>query len=365
MTANEKLRDLILSHQIGINRLANREVRRVLSILARIERELVRVAGSLPLGVGSYRLELLLGELQRIIPETYAELHGYLRERLVELGTAESQIARELLRQAVPREVRFLLAGEAELPRAFLVHLARSRPFQGKLLHNWARRLEAITRRAVAGVIREGIREGMSIPQIVRLIRGTRANGYTDGVLALGRRQAEAVARSAVQHVMQGARVKTYQESGVVKGYQWLSTLDLRTTLEYCVPRDHLVWDLHFSPVGHEFTWGGGPGRIHWNCRSSNTAVLKSWRDLGVDKDELPPSARASMDGKVAGTTTAEDWLKRQLTDPGRRAQLVATWGKERVELFESGRLGIADMVKHDGGLIRLRDLRRLYGLAP
>lgn len=368
MSSSETLRDLLLSHQVGINRLTNREVRRVASILSRIDRELVRIVGDTGSLVGgdTFRLERLFSELQVTIKGAYADLHKYLRERLPELGAAEGEFSAALLRRSVPDPVLFALGKEVSgiLDPAFLKHVSQSRPFQGKLMGEWARRLESNTRRAIGQAVREGIREGSSIQKVARLIRGTRASGFTDGILQkVTRQQAEAMTRTAIQHIMQAARRKTFQNSSVVKGFQWLSTLDLRTTLEYCVPRDHLVWDMHYAPIGHGYTWGGGPGVIHWNCRSSSTAVLKSWKEMGIDAKELPKSSRASMDGQVAGGTTAEGWLKRQLGKPSRRRILEKTWGVERVKLFESGRLTVADMTKFDGGLIRLRDLRKIHGL--
>ena len=368
MSANTKLRDLILSHQVGINRLTNREVRRVTSIMGRINRELARIVreDSFLLGDNTARLERLLSELNVAVKGAYGELRNYLTQRLPELGAAEGEFTAALLNRSIPKPVIVALGKEVsgQLDKAFLKHVSQSRPFQGKTLGKWAQRLETNTRRAIAKAVRDGIKDGSSIQKVARAIRGTRSEGFTNGILQkVTRAQAEAMTRTATQHVMQAARRKTYQNSGTVKGYQWLSTLDLRTTVDYCVPRDHLTWDLRFSPIGHGFSWGGGPGVIHWNCRSSNTAVLKSWREMGIDADELPLSARQSMDGMVAGGTTAEKWLKGQLGTPSRRRILVNTWGAERVDLFESGRLGIADMVKSDGGLIRLRDLRKIHGL--
>jgi len=368
LNANEHLRDLILSHQVGLNRLTNREVKRAVSILARIDRELDRIVrtDSLVLGTTTFRLERLLSEMQTVIAEAYDELHEYLRKRLPDMGAAEGEFAARLLNRAMPEPVKVALGAEASglLSREFLTHLSQSRPFQGKLLGRWAQRLETNTRRAIAKAVRDGIKEGSSIQKVARLIRGTRATNFTNGILQrVTRQQAEAVVRTATQHVMQGARRKTFQNSRVVKGYQWLSTLDLRTTVDYCVPRDHLTWDLHFAPIGHGYTWGGGPGVIHFQCRSSSTAVLKSWQELGINAKELPRSSRASMDGQVAGGTTAEKWLKGQLGKPSRRSILEKTWGPERLSLFESGRLSIGDMVKRDGGLISLADLREIHGL--
>lgn len=60
--------------------------------------------------------------------------------------------------------------------------------------------------------------------------------------------------------------------------------------------------------------------------------MLKSWKELGIDADELEPSTRASIDGQVAETTTFTDRLK-----SASKAQRVEMLGKARAQLYEQG----------------------------
>jgi hypothetical protein len=53
-------------------------------------------------------------------------------------------------------------------------------------------------------------------------------------------------------------------------------------------------------------------GIITHNCRTAIVPIVKSWRELGVDLDEAPEGARASMNGQVASTIKYPDWLKDQ-----------------------------------------------------
>ena len=94
-------------------------------------------------------------------------------------------------------------------------------------------------------------------------------------------------------------------------GYVGL-TLDSRTT-ETCRLRDGKQYSpITHRPIGHSYPWLGGPGKAHWQCRSTSVPVTKSFKELGIDIDELPPAERASMDGQVPAETTYAQWIKRQ-----------------------------------------------------
>lgn len=89
----------------------------------------------------------------------------------------------------------------------------------------------------------------------------------------------------------------------------------------------------------------------HPGCRGLYTPILKSFRELGFDAAELPPSTRASMDGQVAEYETYKDWLAK--TTDARRIEAL---GPGRAALYKQG-LGLDEMVK-DGKLVPLKDLR-------
>ena len=170
-------------------------------------------------------------------------------------------------------------------------------------------------------------------------IRGTAKGGYRDGVLeGIGRRQAESLARTAVQHFSEAARERAIQENAdLFQGILWNATLDRRTT-RTCQLRDGLVWDLDHRPVGHSLEWLDGPGRAHWGgCRSTGVPVLKEYDDLlaaGIVPEKLGPQQRAALDGPVPATTSFEDWLRDQEPD----VQADALDSAVRAEEFRAGK---------------------------
>ena len=73
--------------------------------------------------------------------------------------------------------------------------------------------------------------EGKTNQQIVQMIRGTRKNGYKDGLMEVTARQAKTIVRTTVQHAaMQGKAKFANDNADIIKGEKWLSTLDGRTS---------------------------------------------------------------------------------------------------------------------------------------
>src|SRR5690606_37920381 len=108
---------------------------------------------------------------------------------------------------------------------------ARARPFQGRLLREWAKSNEADRMTRVRAAVRTGYLDGRTTPQIVREIRGTKAAGFADGILEIDRRHAEAVVRTALSHTASVAREQFYQANDDIMGDEvWISTLDSKTS---------------------------------------------------------------------------------------------------------------------------------------
>jgi SPP1 gp7 family putative phage head morphogenesis protein len=202
-----------------------------------------------------------------------------------------------------------------------------------------------------------GFEEQQTIDQIVRRIRGTRARKYSDGIINIDRQRAEHVVRTAISHTAATVRNRFYDANkDLIKSTQWLSTIDLRTSDE-CMIRDGKQYtpDESHKPIGHSIPWLSGPGRLHWNCRSTSVPVLKSWKELGgVDIEEFSPSTRASMDGEVPGDKTFAAWIEEQ--SAGRQDEKL---GPTRAKLLRDGGLKFKDLYNHKGERLNLAELRK------
>lgn len=207
----------------------------------------------------------------------------------------------------------------------------------------------------VVAETQRALEQGKSLDELVATLRGsvvTRAKWaggkyvpgtYDGGVMTTDTRQTEMFARTAVMHVGNAAREAYYKANeDIIKGYMWVATLDLRVCLE-CIVLDSKVFGVNEPrPMPP----------IHPNDRCIVVPVLKSYRELGVDIDELPAGNRASMDGAVPQYTTWRDVLAK--ADDKR---LSAILGPTRAALYRGG-MAVDAMVK-DGRVLTLKELRK------
>ena len=303
------------------------------------------------------RLEALLTAVRETNRLAYEAVFSELRPELQALAELETQAQASAWRSAVPVAVqaRFPIAG---LSWEAVYAAALSRPFQGRLLSGWAANVEASRMAMIRQAVRQGYVEGQTTADIIKAIRGTKALNYADGLLNRPRRELAAVVQTALSHISQTARqAMTDANAELVKAVQWVSTLDGRTS-PMCRIRDGLKYTTDHKPIGHKVPWGDGPGRLHFNCRSVSVPVLKSWKDLGIDADDLPEGTRASMDGQVPADMTFAQWFAKQSS--ARQDEIV---GRSRGLLFRQGRLSFDRFYDDKGRYLTLDQLRERVGL--
>ena len=219
-------------------------------------------------------------------------------------------------------------------------------PMEGRLLKSWTDGMAQGRIDRISQAIRLGMVNGEGTDAIVRRIRGSKAAHYSDGILDISRRSAQSIVRTSVTHVSNVAAQETWKSnSHVVKAWEFLATLDSRTTVT-CGSLDGQTFPIGEGPI---------PPR-HIRCRSISVAVTKSYREMGIDKDELTPEQRASQDGQVKGAPRFAEWLKGKGT-----AVQDKVLGQTRGELFRSGKLDLDQFVKSDGTLYTLDDLKNKY----
>ena len=341
-TANEKLQIAAIDHSHDVIRYQNQVVYKVIALLNRTDKDLfIQLTAALQqLPVSQFtvdRLDSLLASVRQINSAAYQKIRHDLQTELADLVAYEQGYQQQLFQNTLP--VTFEVA---TVPVAQVVSSAMARPFQGRLLSEWMAGLEAEKAAKIRDAIRIGYVEGQTIPEMVARLRGTKAKQYQDGILEITRRNAETIVRTAVSHTANHTRQKFAEANDdLVKGVKWLSTLDGKTS-DVCISRDSKVYPVDSGPRPP----------AHFNCRSTTTFVLKSFRELNIDLKELPEGSRSSMDGQVPASMTYNEWLK------GKDAKFQdKVLGPTRGKLFREG-MPVDRFVNKAGDRLTLEKLR-------
>lgn len=167
----------------------------------------------------------------------------------------------------------------------------------GDLLESWVDGLTSSQTKTVERILRKAHVNGWTTQQTVQLMRGTKKRNYADGLMSRFGKQTSTVVRTSMQHINNSARQVVWAEnSDIITGYRWVSTLDDRTS-EECQDLD-----------GQVFNVGEGPlPPAHPNCRSTTVAELdKAFAELSEGRE------RSSVDGYVPYDMKYPEWLKTQ-----------------------------------------------------
>jgi len=361
-SVNARLADTSVDHAIDLRRYTNGVLRRIIAVLNRADASLMAALSEALMQVEPSqftveRLEALLLSVRAVNGRAYAAVEAELAPELRALAGVEAAHQAGALRRTVPAAVQlaFPLAG-ISAEQAYAAAMAR--PFQGRLLRDWARNLEADRLAKIRNAVRAGYVEGRTASEIVRTIKGSAALKYADGLLDKPRRDLMTVVQTAISHTAQVARAEFYRANAdLVKAVQWVATLDNRTTPE-CAARDGHTYsaDAH-EPLDGGPPWLGGPGALHFNCRSVDVPILKSWRELGLPADEAPAGTRASMDGQVPAEMTYPEWFARQ---PAERQDEIV--GPTRGALYRAGEVSFDKFTDDKGRWLTLDELKRRGG---
>ena len=271
------------------------------------------------------QLTKLLGDVQKAHVDAVTGAMTSTLDRLAELAPQQAEFEGLALQAAV---VQNLNVKALKTGAAYKAALARPLSTNGDLLDSFMKGWIASDVAQYAGAVRLGWQEGRTIQEVVGSLVGTASNTFADGNLKRTKRKIETIVRTGTQHVANAARMETWgANSDLVVGYEWISTLDSRTTIQ-CRSLD-----------GQKFEIGKGPlPPIHPNCRSTTAARLPKEFDF-LDEGATRASNASTADGtdgrqQTAANQTFYDWLGRQSTTFQNEAL-----GKTRAKLFRDGGL--------------------------
>ncbi|HEX8591741.1 MAG TPA: minor capsid protein [Pseudomonas sp.] len=328
MAASQALYDATVRHAVFLEQLKAGEVKKFAPFLKEIDRSVREQLTKADItDYNLKRLTALLAGVDSLLLGIFDKYSGQLTLDLVDIASYEAQFEATSLTTTAPAGASFnaILPGATVIRAAIFTNPLSVRGADGgKLLQAFIDGWTSTERQRITGAIRQGFFEGQTNFQIIKTVRGTKALGYADGILATTDRNAGAIVRTAVQHVATQARLETFKVNpDIVEEVDWVSTLDNKTTTQ-CRSLD-----------GRRFKLGVGPRPpLHINCRSTVVAVTRF--TALFSKDATRASVGPNGGGQVSAGLTYYDWLKEQ--PAAFQNQAI---GPVRAKLFRDGGLTV------------------------
>ena len=235
MAANQAVLDATIRHAVFLEKLKAGEVGKFAPFLKEIDRSIRdRLTQSDLTEYNTKRLEALLKEVDSLLLGIFDRYSLQLNLDLIDIANYEAEFEASSLVRSAPVGV----ALDVVAPTAVAIRTAvLTNPLSvrgtggGKLMKSFIKGWTIAERERVTGTIRQGFFEGQTNFQIIRNIRGTKAAGYKDGVLATTNRNASTVVHTAIQHVSSQARMEVAKaNTDVVLEIQMIATLDSKTS---------------------------------------------------------------------------------------------------------------------------------------
>jgi len=206
--------------------------------------------------------------------------------------------------------------------------------------------------RKIKDVVRKGMIDNLAVNKIAKNVGSS---------IDLPTAQLKTLSRTAITETSSNISNATYKlNEDVIDGYQYVATLDSRTSL-ICSRLDGKVFRLDSKT-------GVRPPQ-HFNCRSTTVPIVKSYNDIKntsssrISKrrlSRLNTSKRAAFNGQVPGKMNFEEFLRQQDLE----FKLAVLGNKRRVDIFDLGKLKFTQFSTKNGQLISVSRLDELLKTA-
>jgi len=314
-----------------------------------------------PTGWSEDRSHALLDELGAMSTATQNLIVGHIADMAGHAGSASLDMHNDIVSWG-GRVVPF---NAISLTPEQIKQLVYGTPVGGRLLQDWVHRtFDDNLREKIRQEILTGMLEGNSFPKLIDRI---------DQGWGMTRTQATTLARTYVQSVNVSAmQAVNERNKDIIKGWKWVATMEVGGphgggTCLRCAALD-----------GHVYLWTDTEAPeipLHPNCRCVPMPITLTWRELGLDINELEDvyrpwtysdlNIREGRGGKIIPMgfhqgdfgslyPTLPDDLQKQIVGPGR-------W-----QLIKDGVVTFADLVNPATGQLRLLEKvgGKIIGLA-
>lgn len=339
MNLTDQIKDLLVTRSLLLQRVSNSLTKDIKdAYISVIDDILARVAAGKPIN---------LSNMNKIIKELNAKLVPDLtsvNDDLVELGINEASYVASGINSAVGIDLVSKLPTDKTVGKIVNTSL-----MDGLTIGEWLGKQDKAFQDTLTKGVRLGVIAGETNAQIVKRLK--------DSLDVKNNNNIKTIARTAVATVTNQVRDKTYEENEeVFKGWEWNATLDGKTRPEHA-DMDGANWDLEHNGInekGKQHAYRTAPAGF--NCRCIKLPIVKSFKELGLDIDEVPVGVRSSMDGYVSRDTNFEQWF-----DTKPKSFQAEYLGTGKYELFKEGKITLNDLVNQQGRTLSVRELKEKY----
>lgn len=334
MSAEDDIFDAITRHQIFVLRYAKgREREAELFVARQLEEVIFRLESGNLTDFGRSRAQAQASDLYQYLLASNKEYADEYKADLTRFGQYEADFNRTAMEKHL--EIDLSLPSPAQIQQAAFTEIMGLEPSKGYTLGGMLDDFGPANANLVMDQIRASIVLGDTTDELTREIRG---------LIPLQSRKAATLARTAVNHVSVQARKETLKENDdVLLGYEWVATLDSRTSM-ICMARDGVIYkDYDNDPKPP----------AHFNCRSTITPKVNPKFDLGADIVGTRAAKGSSGAGQVSAGLNYDQWLRRQSESFQNKVL-----GRGRAKLFRKG-MTIDKFVDNRGKTLTLSELRR------
>ena len=333
MNTNEEILDLLLKRDLLLQRVSNGLSKEIASQYIKMIDEAINSLG---------KVDISLINMNKIIKEINSNIgldYANVEDNFNEVAITEASF--------IPKAINGIVAVDImnkTLPDSLVNKIVKNSILSdGYTIKEGFEKLDTRLQETFQNQIRLGVLNGDTTQTIIKNLKPYMTD-FKDNRI-------EALVKTAVSTVVNNTRMETYKENeSIFKGYQHQSVLDSRTTF-ICAERDNKEWDLELKPIGHKLPFKQTP--IHYKCRSIILPLTKSYRELGLDIDEIPIGTRSSLNGYVPANTSFSQWFDKQSADFKENYL-----GKGRYQLYKDGKIDLSDLVNQKGQTLSLKELK-------
>ena len=330
MTANEKLQDLLLERSLILERIKGSVSNDLTKVYDELLKNISKRINESDLTIKQSERLIKLLEKDLVIP--YAELGNDLNA----LSQDESKFMLNAVNVAAGIDIATTLPTNKTINK-----IANASLMEGATIKNWFGSLEQSLQFDVAREVRQSIIQGKTNKEVTDALKA---------ILNTSSRNARTLALTGIATVTNQVRQQTIKENeDIFKGQKAVVTFDGKTS-DICKSYSNSSWDMEGKILTGTKAFRL-PG-YHFLCRTILLPIIKSFRELGINLDEMKGATKASMDGQIPKDMTFDEWLK---TKP--KSFVESTLGKGRAELFLDGKINLSQLTDLRGNPLTIKEL--------